>query len=231
MRERGRETARQCRQLEKRRNSWSVSDIIVVGVSGVGQSRVGRKEEEAVGGGRGACATRRTRRRVRRSHMQHRDDDDDDDTIWSFAPEACDNITATCYVPRGRRHAWQLLTPTKGRERNQRARARPHTCQGERGMVWPEGRKGMAERKRKWRIGACSAGFSVFGFVGFVRFSSDEMPHPLPFSPTPVCYQHSRSPSPLFLLPLSLRILMSLIRTLARSARRALLKRFDGISC
>ncbi|KYN07367.1 hypothetical protein ALC62_01569 [Cyphomyrmex costatus] len=37
----------------------------------------------------------------------------DDDTIWSFAPEACDNITATCYVPHGRRHAWGLLTPTR----------------------------------------------------------------------------------------------------------------------
>lgn len=54
------------------------------------------------------------------SHM-HRDGggDDDDDTIWSFAPEACDNITATCYVLHGRRHAWQLLTPTR-RERNHR---------------------------------------------------------------------------------------------------------------
>lgn len=39
--------------------------------------------------------------------------DGDDDTIWSFAPEACDNITATCYVLHGRRHAWELLTPTQ----------------------------------------------------------------------------------------------------------------------
>jgi len=38
-------TARQCRQLEKRRNSWSVSDIIVVvGVSGVRRRGTGRKE-------------------------------------------------------------------------------------------------------------------------------------------------------------------------------------------
>lgn len=38
-------TARQCRQLEKRRNSWSVSDIIVVvGVSGMGRRGTGRKE-------------------------------------------------------------------------------------------------------------------------------------------------------------------------------------------
>ncbi|EFN74741.1 hypothetical protein EAG_09743 [Camponotus floridanus] len=39
--------------------------------------------------------------------------DDDDDTIWSFAPEACDNITVTCYVLHGQRHAWELLTPTQ----------------------------------------------------------------------------------------------------------------------
>lgn len=92
--ERKKKTARQCRQLKKRRNSWSVSDIIVVvGVSGMGREK-GKKED----------ATRRTRRKAaRRSHMHH---DGDDDTIWSFAPEACDNITATCYVLHGRRHAW-----------------------------------------------------------------------------------------------------------------------------
>jgi len=63
--------------------------------------------------------------------MQH---DDDDDTIWSFAPEACDNITATCYVPLGRRHAWELLTPTRRTQPPTRVgRQRLHTCQGEQG--------------------------------------------------------------------------------------------------
>jgi len=46
---------------------------------------------------------RRTAGRSRR-HMHRDDDGDNDDTIWSFAPEACDNITATCYVLHGRRH-------------------------------------------------------------------------------------------------------------------------------
>lgn len=93
-------TTRQCRQLEKRRNSWSVSDIIVVGVSGVGKLR-------GWDGKKGGCEQTHAEE-SRRSHMHH-----DDDTIWSFAPEACDNITATCYVPHGRRHAWELLTPTR----------------------------------------------------------------------------------------------------------------------
>ncbi|KYN12013.1 hypothetical protein ALC57_15821 [Trachymyrmex cornetzi] len=65
----------------------------------MGKSRVGRKE--------GKCDQTHAEE-SRRSHM-HRSDD----TIWSFAPEACDNITATCYVPHGQRHARELLTPTR----------------------------------------------------------------------------------------------------------------------
>jgi len=117
------DTTRQCRQLEKRRNSWSVSDIIVVGVNGMGKSRVGRKEEK--------CD--QTHAEESRSHM-HRSGGDD--TIWSFVPEACDNIMATCYVPHGRRHAWELLTFTRRTQPPTRVgRQRLHTCQGE-GNRW-----------------------------------------------------------------------------------------------
>ena len=117
-------TTRQCRQLEKRRNSWSVLDIIVVSVNGMGKSRVGRKEEK--------CDQTHAEE-SRRSHM-HRSGGDD--TIWSFAPEACDNITATCYVPHGRRHAWELLTFTRRTQPPTRVgRQRLHTCQGE-GNRW-----------------------------------------------------------------------------------------------
>lgn len=64
----GGKTARQCRQLEKRRNSWSVSDIIVVGVSGVGKSRVRPERRvatrpDAHGGGSSVAHAPRRRRR------------------------------------------------------------------------------------------------------------------------------------------------------------------------
>lgn len=93
-RKKGGKTARQCRQLEKRRNSWSVSDIIVVvGVSGMGRRGTGRKE-------RGWEQTHAEENRCR-SHM-HRDGDGDDDTIWSFAPHrrhvTISRLRATCYT-------------------------------------------------------------------------------------------------------------------------------------
>lgn len=118
-------TTRQCRQLEKRRNSWSMSDIIVVGVSGM-------EKLKGWGGKKGGCEQTHAEK-SRRWHMHH---DSDDDTIWSFAPEACDNITATCYVPHGRRHAWELLMPTRRTQPPTRVgRQHLHTCQGE-GVVW-----------------------------------------------------------------------------------------------
>jgi len=109
-----------------------------------------------------------------RRHMHRDDDGDNDDTIWSFAPEACDNITAMCYVLHGRRMAWELLTPTWRTQSARVGHRRLHTCQGGRvseGSV--QGRGFLGERTRGTAcpevVGACSAGFSVFGFVGFVR--------------------------------------------------------------
>lgn len=59
-------TARLCRQLEKRRNSWSVSDIIVVvGVSGMRRRcEAGKKEDTSR-----RTRSSRSRSRRRRSHM------------------------------------------------------------------------------------------------------------------------------------------------------------------
>lgn len=187
---RGEKTARQCRQLEKRRNSWSVSDIIVVvGVSGVGRRGTGRKE-----GGWDQTHAEESRCR---SHM-HRDDDDD--TIWSFAPEACDNITVTCYVLHGRRHAWELLTPTQKNattDTSGKPVASAHVSKQEDRwvVVWGYAHrggwgKGWRYISRSGRIGACSAGaFSVFGFVGFVGFLRRMSPLSFPDS-----YRHSRLP-------------------------------------
>lgn len=90
-----------------------MSDIIVVGVSGMrrGGGMERKKERRRI--------YRQTRaRRVESSSsssVAHMHRDGDDDTIWSFAPEACDNITATCFMGDamlGR----NLLTPTR-RER------------------------------------------------------------------------------------------------------------------
>lgn len=131
----------------------------------------------------------------RRSHM-HRDSDDD--TIWSFAPEACDNITATCYVPHGRRYARELLTPSR-RTRNHRHGAQHlHTCQGEEvdGV-----RGGLAGRLRKRKTAHLQVvDRRVLGRIFYIwicRICQIFLRQCLPPSfPFPDCYQHSRSPLP-----------------------------------
>lgn len=127
---------------KERRNSWSVSDIIVVvGVSGMGgQKRERKKERECY----------QTYAEESRSHMHH---DGDDDTIWSFAPEACDNITATCYVLHGQRHAWELLTPTRKTQPPTRVgRQRLHIRAKVEG--WVDGLDGCAYGRLRKRMAA-----------------------------------------------------------------------------
>lgn len=141
----------------------------------------------------------------RRSHM-HRDDDND--TIWSFAPEACDNITATCYVPHGRRrrHAWELLTPTRrNATRATRAgRQRLHTCQGEGWFMWVGAHIVGRKDKEKGKGAAYPevADRRVLGRIFCIWicricqiFRRRCLPTIVLF-PSPECYQHSRSPLP-----------------------------------
>lgn len=71
------------RQLEKKKDHSSVADIIVVlGISA----------------GRGAGTIREVEERRRTENRSVAHAASGDDTIWSFALEACDNITATWYV-------------------------------------------------------------------------------------------------------------------------------------
>ncbi|TGZ46701.1 hypothetical protein DBV15_09144 [Temnothorax longispinosus] len=108
----------------------------------------------------GWCATRRTRRRE--SSVAHASATGDDDTIWSFAPEACDNITATCYVPHGRRdatrrHARELLTPSRRTRLTTDTSRTPSICtrakveEGREGgwgwVVWPDARRDAEEKE------------------------------------------------------------------------------------
>ncbi|KMQ96294.1 hypothetical protein RF55_3430 [Lasius niger] len=71
------------------------------------------------------------------------DGDGDDDTIWSFAPEACDNITATCYVLHGRRHAWELLTPTQKNATTDTSWEAGGVCTRVKAKEWLVGGSGM----------------------------------------------------------------------------------------